>query len=143
MPLVSTTVSNLISGVSQQPAPQRLRTSCKEMKNAYPSVVAGLQKRPPTQFVSALNTNVPDDDTTTIHVINRDFDERYIVVGGSGDLEVFDTDGVKKTVSFPDGKSYLPTTDMWQKLRFVTVADTTFVLNTEKTISTQTIACLS
>ena len=139
MPLVSTTVSNLISGVSQQPAPQRLRTSGEEMKNAYPSVVAGLQKRPPTQFVSALNTNVPDDDTTAVHVINRDFEERYIVIGGSGDLEVFDTDGVKKTVTFPDGKSYLPTSDMWKKLRFVTVADTTFILNTEKVTATQTV----
>lgn len=139
MPLVSTTVSNLVSGVSQQPAPQRLRTSGEEMKNAYPSVVAGLQKRPPTQFVSELNTNVTDDDTTAIHVINRDFTEKYIVIGGSGDLEVFDTNGVKKTVNFPDGKSYLPTSDMWQKLRFVTVADTTFVLNTEKTIATQSI----
>ena len=109
------------------------------MKNAYPSVVAGLQKRPPTQFVAELNSNVPDDDTTAIHVINRDFNERYIVVGGSGDLEVFDTDGVKQTVTFPDGKSYLPTADMWQKLRFVTVADTTFVLNTEKTTATQSI----
>ena len=136
MPLVSTTVSNLISGVSQQPAPQRLRTSGAEMINAYPSVVAGLQKRPPTQFVSSLNSNAADDDATGIHVINRDFEERYIVVGGSGDLEVFDIAGVKQTVSFPDGKSYLPTTDMWKKLRFVTVADTTFILNTEKVVTT-------
>jgi|TARA_R110000764_G_scaffold192518_1_gene277733 hypothetical protein len=140
MPLVSTTVSNLISGVSQQPAPQRLRTSGAEMINAYPSVVAGLQKRPPTQFVSALNSNVNDDDATTVHVINRDFEERYIVVGGSGDLEVFDTSGVKQTISFPNGKSYLPTTDMWKKLRFVTVADTTFVLNNEKVVSSNLIA---
>lgn len=139
MPLVSTTVSNLISGVSQQPAPQRLRTSCEEMVNAYPSVVAGLQKRPPTEFVGPLNTSVADDDTTAVHVINRDFDERYIVVGGSGDLEVYDVDGVKKTVNFPDGKSYLPTTDMWKKLRFVTVADTTFVLNTEKVAQTSAV----
>ena len=134
MPLVSTTVSNLVSGVSQQPAPQRLRTSGEEMKNAYPSVVAGLQKRPPTQFVSALNTSIGSNDSTSVHVINRDFEERYIVIGGSGDLEVFDTDGVKQTVTYPDGKSYLPTTDMWQKLRFATVADTTFILNTEKTV---------
>ncbi|WMM94908.1 tail tubular protein B [Roseobacter phage CRP-804] len=139
MPLVSTSISNLISGVSQQPAPQRLRTSCEEMINAYPSVVAGLQKRPPTEFIAAMNSNVADDDTTSIHIINRDFDERYIVVGGSGDLEVFEVDGTKKTVNFPDGKSYLPTTDMWKKLRFVTVADTTFVLNTEKVVGTNLI----
>lgn len=138
MPLVSTTVSNLISGVSQQPAPQRLRTSGEEMKNAYPSVVAGLQKRPPTQFIGPLNSTVANNDTTAIHVINRDLEERYIVVGGSGDLEVYDTEGVKKTVNFPDGKSYLPTSDMWEKLRFVTVADTTFVLNSEEVVSTNT-----
>ena len=139
MPLVSTTVSNIISGVSQQPPPQRLRTSGEEMKNAYPSVVAGLQKRPPTEFVSELSSTMANDDTTCIHVINRDFEERYVVVGGSGDLEIYDVDGVQKTITFPDGKSYLPTTDMWKKLRFVTVADTTFVLNTEKTITTNTL----
>ena len=139
MPLVSTTVSNLVSGVSQQPPPQRLRTSGQEMKNAYPSVVAGLQKRPPTQFIGPLNSTVANDDATAVHVINRDFEERYIVIGGSGDLEVYDTEGVKQTVAFPDGKTYLPTTDMWEKLRFVTVADTTFVLNSEKVINTNTL----
>ena len=139
MPLVSTTISNLVSGVSQQPPPQRLRTSGQEMINAYPSVVAGLQKRPPTEFVSELSTSIAGDSTASVHVINRDFNERYIVIGGSGDLEVFDTDGVKKTVSYPNGKSYLPTTDIWKKLRFATVADTTFVLNTEKVVATQSI----
>jgi hypothetical protein len=139
MSLVSTTVSNLISGVSQQPAPQRLRTSGEAMKNAYPSVVAGLQKRPPTEFVGQLSSSMSNADTTAVHVINRDFTERYIVIGGSGDLEVYDTDGNRLTVAFPDGKTYLPTTDMWKKLRFVTVADTTFVLNTEKTAETREI----
>tara|TARA_B110000114_G_scaffold150744_1_gene161745 strand:- start:1633 stop:3951 length:2319 start_codon:yes stop_codon:yes gene_type:complete len=134
MPLVSTTVSNLISGVSQQPAPQRLRTSGTEMINAYPSVVTGLQKRPPTQFVSALNSNVADNDATAVHIINRDFNERYIVIAGAADIEVFDTAGVKQTITFPQGKTYLPSTDMWKKLRFVTVADTTFILNTEKVV---------
>ena len=135
MPLVSTTVSNLISGVSQQPAPQRLRTSGQEMINAYPSVVAGLQKRPPTEFIGSLDTNIADDDSTSIHVINRDLNERYIVIGGSGDIEAYTTEGVKKSISFPDGKSYLPTSEMWKRLKFVTVADTTFVLNTNKTVS--------
>lgn len=141
MPLVSTTVSNLISGVSQQPAPQRLRTSGEEMKNAYPSVVAGLQKRPPTQHVAKIQSSGMDDNTA-VHVIDRDINEKYIVVGtvnsGVGELKVYDVDGVEKTISYPNGKGYLPTTDMWKKLRFVTVADTTFVLNNEKTITTST-----
>ena len=139
MPLVSTTVSNLISGVSQQPAPQRLRTSGEAMVNAYPSVVAGLQKRPATELVAPLNSTIANDDTAATHVINRDAFERYVVIAGSGNLEVFDIDGTPKTVNFPDGKGYLPTTEMWKKLRFVTVADTTFILNTEKTIAASTV----
>lgn len=138
MPLVSTTVSNLITGVSQQPAPQRLRTSGEEMINAYPSVVAGLQKRPSTELVAPLNSTIADNDTAAMHIIDRDAVERYIIVAGSGDLEVFDVDGNSKTVNFPDGKSYLPTTEMWKKLRFVTVADTTFILNNEVQTATLT-----
>lgn len=134
MPLVSTTVSNLVSGVSQQPAPQRLRTSGNEMINAYPSVVAGLQKRPSTEYVGPLATNIADDDAAAVHVIDRDFFERYIVIAGSSDLEVYDIYGDKKTVNFPDGKAYLPSTDAWKKMRFVTVADTSFILNTAVTV---------
>lgn len=140
MPLVSTTVSNLISGVSQQPAPQRLRTSGEAMVNAYPSVVAGLQKRPATELVAPLNSTIADDDTAAMHVINRDAFERYIVIAGSGELEVFDIDGAPKTVNFPDGKSYLPTSDMWKNLAFVTVADTTFILNKSVEVNTVTAA---
>jgi len=68
---------------------------------------------------------------TAVHFIDRSPAERYILVCGEGDLELYDLDGNQQTVTFPDGKGYLPTTNMNDKLRFVTVADTTFVLNTE------------
>jgi len=44
---------------------------------------------------------------------------------------LYDEEGTKQTVSFPYGKDYLPTSDIWRKMRFVTVADTTFMLNTD------------
>ena len=53
---------------------------------------------------------------------------------GDGDLELYDEEGTKQTVSFPNGKDYLPTSDIWRKMRFVTVADTTFILNTDITV---------
>jgi len=135
MPLVASTIPNLVSGVSQQPAPSRLRTSGKEMINAFPSVVAGLMKRPPSEYVATLANSMTVSDTSAVHMIDRSFAEKYILVCGSGDLELFDAEGVKQTVTYPNGKAYLPTTDMWKKMRFVTVADTTFILNNEITVT--------
>lgn len=135
MPLVASTIPNLVSGVSQQPAPSRLRTSGEQMVNAFPSIVSGLMKRPPSEYVASLSTGITVSDTSAVHTIDRSTNEKYIVVCGDGDLEMFDQLGVKQTVTFPDGKDYLPLTDMWRKLRFVSVADTTFVVNTDRTVT--------
>ena len=131
MTFVASTIPNLVSGVSQQPAPSRLRTSGEKMVNAFPSVVSGLIKRPPSEFIKELSPNMTVSDTAAVHMINRDATEKYILVCGNGDLELYDEEGTKQTVSFPHGKDYLPTADIWRKMRFVTVADTTFMLNTD------------
>lgn len=135
MSLVASTIPNLVSGVSQQPSPSRLRTSGEQMVNAFPSIVSGLMKRPPSEYVASLSTGITVSDTSAVHTIDRSALEKYIVVCGDGDLEMFDQFGVKQTVTFPDGKGYLPLTDMWRKLRFVSVADTTFIVNTDVTVT--------
>lgn len=140
MALVASTIPNLVSGVSQQPSPSRVRTSGEEMINAYPSIVSGLMKRPPSEYIAKLSSSITVGDTSAVHAIDRSFNEKYILVCGEGDLELFDANGVKQTVTFPFGKSYLPTSDMWRKLRFVTVADTTFILNTDVVVSTNDLA---
>lgn len=136
MGLVASTIPNLVSGVSQQPAPSRLRTSGEIMENAFPSIVSGLMKRPPSEFVANLSPTMTVSDTAAVHMIDRGVNEKYVLVVGDGDLELYSEAGVKQTVTFPDGKGYLPTSHMWKKLRFVTVADTTFVLNTKKVVRT-------
>jgi len=133
-PYVASTLPNLVSGVSQQPAPSRLRTSGEKMVNAFPSVVAGLMKRPPSEFIKELSHTMTVSDTAAVHVINRDATEKYILVVGDRDLELYSETGVQQTVSFPDGKSYIPSSDIWRKMRFVTVADTTFILNTDQEV---------
>lgn len=136
MSLVASTIPNLVSGVSQQPAPSRLRTSGRVMVNAYPTVVTGLMKRPPTEFVAKLDTgSLVLSETTAVHTIDRDASEKYILIAGESGLVLFDQDGVEQTVTTPDGTAYLPSSDIWRKLRFVTVADTTFVLNTDKVVT--------
>ena len=49
-------------------------------------------------------------------------------------IEVYDLAGNAKTVTYPDGTSYL-TTSHHYSFPAVTVADYTFIVNTEKTVS--------
>jgi hypothetical protein len=46
MPLINTSVPNLIQGVSQQPDASRFAGQCEEQENALSSVADGLKKRP-------------------------------------------------------------------------------------------------
>ncbi|WP_018868277.1 MULTISPECIES: hypothetical protein [unclassified Thioalkalivibrio] len=127
MSLVSTTIPNLINGVSQQPTALRLASHGTEQINGYSSVVEGLGKRPGTRHVSRLEGAV---DAAFMHTINRDTQEQYVVMIQDGDLKVWDLNGVPQTVNFPDGKSYLNAANPELNFRCVTVADYTFVLNT-------------
>ena len=133
MPLVANNIPNLIGGVSQQPQSLRLPTSCDENINAWPSVVTGNNKRPPTEFIAKLPITV--DKGAIGYLIDREGSYRYIVVIINGDLKVYDLDGNAQTVSFPDGKAYLsealyPT----DSFRFLTVGDTTFILNRNRLV---------
>ena len=134
MSLVASTIPNLVSGVSQQPSPSRLRTSGEQIINAYPSVVTGLAKRPPLAYRSLLSPTQTVGTDAAVHFIDRSPTERYFLVCGNSDLELYDVNGTPQTITYPNGKAYLPTSDATTKLRFVTVADTTFILNTETSV---------
>jgi hypothetical protein len=127
MTLVSTTIPNLINGVSQQPYALRLSSQAEVQINGYSSVVEGLRKRPPTKWRANLS-NTPLGKAY-IHTINRDSAERYVVVITNGNLRVFDMNGVEKAVNFPSGRGYLSSADADTAFTGVTVADYTFILN--------------
>ena len=80
MPLINTSVSNLIQGVSQQPDAIRFAGQCEEQENALPSIVDGLQKRPGCQHIVTLLNEASLDANSKIHFIERDQDERYVVI---------------------------------------------------------------
>ena len=128
--LVSKTIPTLINGVSQQPDSLRLSTQAEAQENLYSSVVEGLKDRPPTEHITRLYTGTIGDAFE--HVINRGVTERYSVLIRNGDLQVHTLAGVEKTVTFPDGKTYLSTTTPSTSIRAITVKDYTFILNTEK-----------
>tara|TARA_Y100000593_G_scaffold86834_1_gene166329 strand:+ start:1178 stop:3580 length:2403 start_codon:yes stop_codon:yes gene_type:complete len=133
--LISKSIPNLINGVSQQPDSLRFSTQCESQVNAYPSIVDGLTKRYPTEHVKALSGLTTGAKTFT-HFINRDSTEQYVVVLRDEEIKVYDLDGNPEDVDTPDGVSYLNTDNADTAFRAVTIADVTFILNTEDTVET-------
>ncbi len=133
MSLISRTIANLISGVSQQPEALRLASQAELQENFHPSVVEGLKKRPPTHHIAKLASGNLGD--AFIHTISRDASDRYIVIVTDGNLQIFDTDGNEFTgasLTFPDGKGYLDNSSPSTGIKAITIADKTFIVNTSK-----------
>lgn len=126
MALVTTSIPNLVGGVSQQPDSVRFVNQSEAQENAVPSVLTGLSKRPPTNHLSVLkdtsnNAIIPTNAggyKSHVHAINRDVNERFIVTvthelncHGYSDnkyravVRVNDINGVAQTVKW-DTTSY-------------------------------------
>ena len=144
MPLINTSLPNLVQGVSQQPATLRFDGQCEEQINALSSVTDGLKKRPNTRYLTNLiNSEIADG--AFIHFINRDENEKYVLVIHSNVAEIFniidyDTVTLTGTATFAVN-DYLyvpPGTKPKDILKALTVGDTTFILNTSKSINRAT-----
>ena len=125
--LISNSIPNLLNGVSQQPDTIRLANQASIQENASSDVVFGLGKRNPTEHIGKLNNDT--NENSKVHVINRDTAEQYVVLIKNQDVQVFDLAGVQKTVTFPNGNSYLTSTNPALDINLVSVADYTFVCN--------------
>lgn len=138
MGIVSSTIPNLANGVSQQAPSVRLISQGEEQVNAYSSIISGLRKRPPTEHLADIVTNVTSTPNYFIHTINRDVNERYIVLADNTEIKVVGFDGTEYTVNTPSGYSYLSSGNPLTDFKAVTIADYTFILN--KTVTTQGVA---
>ena len=72
MPLISSSIPNLINGVSQQPAALRLASQAEEVINCMPSPVEGLKKRPPMQHIKKLFAGSAGTGRPFTHIVDRD-----------------------------------------------------------------------
>lgn len=136
MPLISSTIPNLINGVSQQPAALRLASQAEAVVNCLPSPVEGLRKRPPSQHVAKLFSGTAGTGRPFVHIVDRDGAIRYLVLIQDNAIKVFGLDGSVKTVATPDGTSYLDITgEPSSTFRVASVADYTFIVNREKTVA--------
>lgn len=134
MPLYSQSIKNLVSGISQQAPIQRYAEQLEEQSNGLSTESTGLQKRPPTIFIKKLMDAIPDDVQPLVHFIDRDADEKYIVYIFNNSIRIFDFEGNEKTVHMQDDATYINTAHPTDELRLVTIADYTFIVNTNKII---------
>ena len=137
MPLVTTSVPNLTGGVSQQPAAQRLPNQCEAQENALPLLVGGLIKRPPSVHLSELKTFADasiDLSGAFTHFVTRDPTEEFLIsmTGVGNTVHINDIDGTPKQVFADLGAStYLTTSTPQSSFRAITIADVTFLVNTD------------
>ena len=71
MALVSSSIPNLINGISQQPAEIRLASQAERQVNGLSSVARGLEKRPGTEHKAKLSSTAESD--SFIHSIRKSF----------------------------------------------------------------------
>ena len=140
MPLISSSIPNLINGVSQQPAALRLASQAEEVINCMPSPVEGLKKRPPMQHIKKLFAGSAGANRPFTHIVDRDGVIRYLIFIQDNAIKVFDLDGNAQTVSTPNGTAYLNITgEPSSAFRVASIADFTFIVNREKTVAMDTV----
>jgi len=134
MPLITRSIPNLIGGVSQQPEILRLENQATEQVNGFSGVVEGLKKRPPTNHIAKISSSSLTN--SFIHTINRDSNERYVVVISNGSISVYDVLGNSKTiVNQTNATNYLTSSNPRGEFKALTVNDYTYILNTTKTVA--------
>ena len=129
MPVVSQTIPNFLNGISEQSPTQRGINQGSAQVNFQNNIVEGLTKRPPLEYIKTVDSTNVFPNTTKFWNINRDANTRFICAFYNGGVKVWDLDGNEKTVSYPNGTSYLASTNPKGDFNMVSVADYTFMSN--------------
>ena len=131
--LVNHNIKNFFGGVSQQEDEYRFDNQVESMENCLITKAEGLRRRNPTDFVVDVGAFSVDEKIATHSYDRGDGLEKYgMILDGTNGLRIFDADGVEKTVNIVSTHApltYLATTDYEKNIQFLTVGDTTWILN--------------
>lgn len=142
--LITTPIPNFIGGINQQPPSIRNSNEAEDILNAVPSPVEGLIKRPPSVLLAALSNSggtLHSVNSSAVggmffHMIERDENERYVLsVFEDGALEVYDTDGNRKTVYTDTGGGLGSMAGVSGRRKAMTIGDVTFISNPGTTVA--------
>jgi hypothetical protein len=149
MALYSPRYSQLLQGVSKQPPQRRSEGQHTEQINCISDIVRGLRRRPGFELmddtVIASNEDIYGNMDYVTHLYERgDGEEAYIIIiNGDGDWQTFNAytgETIGTTALDPGPLAYITagTKSMRDKIRFHTIADTTFIVNTEVEVEEST-----
>ncbi len=130
MAIVSRSIPTLLRGISQSSDSSKQSDHADIQDNADSNPVVGLIKRSGIQHITNLSTSTLGN--VHIQTINRDINERYVAIFSNGNVKVYDLDGNELNVEKPDGTTYLNTSNPRDTIKTVTIADFTFVVNTNQ-----------
>jgi hypothetical protein len=136
MPLLNTSIPNLTQGVSQQPSNIRHAGQAESQTNALSSVVEGLVKRPNSRLIERIKTSAIDNNSFVGLIDRGSESERFVVVipPSSDTVEMWKVDGTGVTVTNNLSGSYLNDSNPKDAIKMLTVADTTWLLNRNKSV---------
>jgi len=142
MTAVSQRIPNFLGGVSQQADEKLFPGQVKDALNGYPDTTLGMIKRPGGKFTSILDnlSESPLSDDDAWFFIFRDDASAYVVniVLATGIVSVWDLyTGQEKIVDNSLGTANYLMAANYRGLRWLTVNDFTYIVNTENTVSTQ------
>ena len=132
MTSITQTIPSFIGGISQQPDELMLPGQVKDLLNGVPDITEGLVKRPGSRYLNSLSGATSTGSWFSYY---RDQSEGAYIgqVQTNGSVNVWKvSDGVSQNVT-GSASGYL-THSTTADLKFLTVADTTFVTNTTKTV---------
>ena len=131
--LIEQAIPTMFSGGGRQPAPGRVSGQVEDAENVSFSVeTGGFSPRMPLRLIKKLSGMAPGVDRK-IHVINRDVNEKYIVVMSNGSLRVFDRDGSERTVNITtQGLTWL--SEAPEQFSILTAVDYTFIAKRTVTV---------
>ena len=131
MAVVSRAIPTLLRGVSQSSDALKQADHADIQDNADSNPVLGLTKRSGLHYITSLSNTTLGN--VHIQTINRDTTEQYVAIFSNGNVQVYELDGTALTVEKPDGTTYLNTANPRSVIKTVTIADFTFVVNTNIT----------
>lgn len=138
MALVSGIIPNLVGGVSQQAPAARPKNTSKYELNTRHSLVSGLTKRPATDYIAEVASDIDSSVGAASHAFETANGKRFMLtldqdVSNNPRCTVVNAeDGTKYEVGLGPVSAYfdnLPAS-MSSGFKFLTIGDTTFILNT-------------
>jgi hypothetical protein len=143
MTFVSSSIPNLINGISQQPSAYRLVSQANEQINGVSSAIKGLYKRPPTQHIANLTWFTGDIENSLIEVLDYGSDG-YFMLSLNDSISIANGAGTEVVLtSIMDG-AYDPLdylsgiTNPKEELITTTIGDHTYIINRNKVVAKST-----